>query len=102
MGDSGYKRDSNQESLGDVINRMLKVYRLKSGLTETILRSDWKEIVGELIAKHTKDIKVKDGKLFIQVDSAALKQELHYQREEIAGNVNKHLEEDLVKEVVIR
>jgi len=31
-----------------------------------------------------------------------MKQELHYQREGIMANVNKHLEQDLIKEVLIQ
>ncbi len=97
-----YKRKSNQESLGDAINRMLKVYRLKSGLTETILKSDWEQIVGSLIATHTTDILIRGKKLIIKVNSAALKHELYYQREDIARNVNDHLKEELVEEVLVQ
>lgn len=97
-----YKRKNNQESLGEVINRMLRVYRLKSGLTETILKSDWEKIVGSLIATHTTDILIRGKKLIIKVNSAALKHELHYQREDIARNVNQHLQEELVEEVLVQ
>jgi len=81
---------------------MLKVYRLKSGLTETILKSDWEQIVGSLIATHTTDILIRGKKLIIKVNSAALKHELYYQREDISRNVNDHLKEELVEEVLVQ
>ena len=102
MSKSPYKRKSNQESLGDAIDRLLKVYRLKSGLTETILKSNWPQIVGPLIAGHTSDILIRGNKLIIKVNSAALKHELHYQREDIARNVNEHLKEELIAEVLVQ
>ena len=96
-----YKRKKNQESLGEVINRMLRVYRLKSGLTETILKSDWEKIVGSLIATHTTDILIRGKKLIIKVNSAALKHELHYQREDIGMNVKQDRQGELVGEVLV-
>ncbi|MDP4662435.1 MAG: DUF721 domain-containing protein [Salibacteraceae bacterium] len=96
------QRKTNQESLGDVIERMLKVYRLKSGLTEIALKSDWEKIVGSVIASRTDDILLRGNKLILKINSAAMKQELHYQREGIMANVNKHLEQDLIKEVLIQ
>ena len=96
------KRKTNQESLGQVIDRMLKVYRLKSGLTEIKLKSDWAEIVGPAVAGRTDDIILRGGKLILRLSSAALRQELHYQREDIVRNVNQHLGEDLVKEVLLQ
>jgi len=96
------KRKTNQESLGQVIDRMLKVYRLKSGLTEIKLKSDWAEIVGPAVAGRTDDIILRGGKLILKLSSAALRQELHYQREDIVRNVNAHLGEDLVKEVLLQ
>lgn len=102
MSNSAYKRKSNHESLGDAIDRLLKVYRLKSGLTETILRSNWESIVGSMIASKTDDLVIRGNKLIIRINSAALKQELHYQRSDIMRNVNKHLKEELITEVVLQ
>ena len=96
------KRKTNQESLGQVIDRMLRVYRLKSGLTEIPLKSDWEKIVGPAVASRTDDILLRGGKLILKLSSAALRQELHYQREDIVRNVNTHLGEDLVKEVLLQ
>lgn len=96
------QRKSNQESLGQVIDRMLKVYRLKSGLTEINLRSDWESIVGSVVAGRTDEILLRGGKLIIKINSAAMRQELHYQRTSIMESVNKYLEEDLIKEVLIQ
>jgi predicted nucleic acid-binding Zn ribbon protein len=96
------KRKSNQESLGDAIDRLLRVYRLKSGLTEFTVKSNWEEIVGHVIAGHTQDVLLRGRKLIIKVDSAALKHELHYQREDIMRNVNEHLKDEWVEEVLIQ
>ncbi len=92
-------RNENQESLGEVINRMLEMYHLKSGLTEVTIRSEWENLVGALIASRTDEVFLRGQKLVIRLSSAALKQELHYQRQDIADNINRHFGRRVVETV---
>lgn len=96
------KRDSNQETLGQVIERMLNVYRLKSGVRQVDLMQHWPEIVGEAVAAKTDQIELRGEVLIIRMSSAAMKHELHYQRSQIAANVNAFFKEDIVKEIDLR
>lgn len=83
-------RKNNQESLGEVIDRLLETYHLKSGLTEITIRSEWETIVGSVIASRTDEVKLRGQKLIVRLNSAALKQELHYQKSDMLENINKH------------
>tara|TARA_B100000902_G_C27007283_1_gene762912 strand:+ start:376 stop:675 length:300 start_codon:yes stop_codon:yes gene_type:complete len=96
------QRKSNQETLGGVIDRMLDVYKLRSGLTELSIKSDWVKIAGPVIAERTDEVLLKGSKLIIRLNSAALRQELHYQREQLMRNVNEHIGNDVVKEVYLQ
>lgn len=95
-------RKTNQESLGEVIDRMLDYYRLRSGLTQISLQSDWEKIVGSVVANRTEEVLLRGGKLIIRMNSAAMRHELHYQRSEIRDNVNKFIGRDTVKEVLLQ
>lgn len=95
-------RKTNQESLGQVIDRMLDFYRLRSGLTQISLQSDWEKIVGAVIASRTEEVLLRGGKLIIRLNSPALRQELHYQRNEIRDNVNAFIGRDTVTEVLLQ
>jgi hypothetical protein len=95
-------RKSNQESLGAVIERLLDVYRLRSGLTEVSIQSEWTKIVGPAIASRTGEVKLKGSKLIIRLNNAALKHELHYQRDQIRSNVNEFIGSEMIKEVVLQ
>ncbi|GAB4379965.1 MAG: DUF721 domain-containing protein [Salibacteraceae bacterium] len=95
------RRKSNQEDLGQVIERLLDVYRLRSGLTEISIRSSWAEIAGPAIAQRTQEIMIRGDKLIVKVNSAALKQELIHQREALCENVNRHFNKKLIREVQI-
>ncbi len=81
---------------------MLEQYRLKGKLNQSRIRNQWERMMGPSIAGYTRDIKLYRGKLFITIESAALRQELSYGKEKIKRNLNEELGEEAIKEVVIR
>jgi predicted nucleic acid-binding Zn ribbon protein len=91
----------NLSSLGDAIDRFLKQNRLDKKIDTSALTVHWKEIAGEMIAKHTVRLFLKEHTLFVQVDSAALKNELHFLKAELIRNVNQYVKKELVKELVL-
>lgn len=95
-------RKSNQESLGDVIDRMLDVYKLRSGLTEINIQSDWAKIAGPAIASRTDEVLLKGGNLIIRLSSPTLRQELHFQRQQILENVNTYIGKPIVTKVILK
>lgn len=88
-------------SLGDAIEQMLKTYKLKSKLQEAQLVDCWADIVGKMIEKHTRDIQLKNKKLFIKLDSPVVRQELTYSRSKIMEKVNLALGGNFVEEVIL-
>jgi predicted nucleic acid-binding Zn ribbon protein len=91
---------SNDRPLKDVILEFLRKYRLEQHLEETRLAGDWEKVAGKLIASHTGNVRVRDGVLFVRVDSAALRQELQYRKEKLIGLLNKQAGKNLVKDIV--
>jgi len=81
---------------------MLEQYRLKGKLNQSRIRNQWERMMGPSIASYTRDIKLYRGKLFITIESAALRQELSYGKEKIKRNLNEELGEEAIREVVIR
>ena len=58
--------------------------------------------MGTYITNHTTRIFYKQGKLFVYLESSALKKELFMARTKIIANLNERLEEDLIQELIIR
>ena len=81
---------------------MVETYRLKARLNQTKIQAIWESLMGQSIAKYTKDIKIRKNKLYLTIESAPLRQELSYGKEKIAKMINQELGEDFIKEVVIR
>jgi len=82
-------KKSNEILLKDAIEAFLKENKLEDKLNETRLISAWENVAGRLIARHTVHIYVKDRVLQIKVDSAALREELTYQRSKLIKKLNK-------------
>ena len=94
-------KDNNLHSIGDAIKKMVKDYHLKEKLTEVQLNEGWERIMGKMIAKHTTQIFIHEGKLHLHLDSAPLKQELMFARTKIKEVLNKEAGEEVITEVVI-
>jgi hypothetical protein len=96
-------RKSNLISLGDAINQILKQERLDVKLSRFSVKNAWSEIAGSMIANHTISIGFDDQKnLFLNLDSAAVKNEVMYSKESIVKKINQFCGYELVKNIVIK
>jgi predicted nucleic acid-binding Zn ribbon protein len=82
-------KKSNEILLKDAISAFLKDNNLEAKLEETRVINSWEEVVGKLIARHTDQMQIKDRVLYVKVDSAALREELSYQRSKLVKSLNK-------------
>ncbi|MBI1223544.1 MAG: DUF721 domain-containing protein [Bacteroidetes bacterium] len=80
---------SDIKPLGKVLEDLLRTYRLQSKVNEVNLIREWENIVGPLIAKKTEKIILKNKVLHITINSAPLKQELNYSKDQILGLVEE-------------
>ena len=95
-------KDPNVVSLGDAIRSILNKYRLDQKFNEAGLINSWEQVVGAMIARHTVQLSVFRRTLFVEVDSASLRNELTYAREKIRTALNKAAGADIIDEVVFK
>ncbi len=95
-------KKSNLIKLGDAISQLFKQENLDVKISQFTVKNSWKEIVGDLVAKNTKEIFFNDKIIFVTLDSAALKHELSFRKEEIVGNINTFCGYKLVDQIVLR
>ncbi|RYD71666.1 MAG: DUF721 domain-containing protein [Sphingobacteriales bacterium] len=87
-------------SLKDAIEKLLHTYKLKSKVQEAQLVAAWESIMGKMIERHTRDLYIKNKKLFVKLDSAVVRQELMYARTTVLEKVNQELGARVIEEVV--
>lgn len=93
---------SNGRPLKEVVMEILRKYRLEDHLDETRVLENWGKICGSMIAAHTTQLSVKNGILFVSVDSAALRQELQYQKDKLLEKLNKEAGRSLIGNIIFK
>ncbi len=92
----------NEHSLKEVIDQLLKAYKLDDKLAERRLIASWESVMGAMIAKHTKDLYIKHQQLFVTLDSAALRNELSLAKTKIVKMLNDEVGSQVIVEVILK
>ena len=61
-------RKANDKSLKEAIEQMMQVYKIKRKFAETGVIQNWSQFVGKAVANRTKEIFIRDKKLFLFAD----------------------------------
>ncbi len=93
-------RKSSAVSVGDAIEEFLHTHRLKTKFNETYVVSAWEKIMGKAISSRTLKIYVFEKKLFLQVDSSPLRNELLIGKSKIIRLVNEDVGSQTIEDVV--
>ncbi|NLF43573.1 MAG: DUF721 domain-containing protein [Bacteroidales bacterium] len=93
---------NNEQTLKEALEALVKAYRMEDKLQEIDIQHAWESAMGKLIAKHTKEIRFKNGQLFVVITIPPLKEELLYTREKVIAHLNKELGKDLIRELIIK
>ena len=95
-------RKSNDQTLKEAVDSMLKAYRLDDKMRQVKLIDSWDKIMGPTVANRTVEIKIFDKKLFVKLNSASLRQELFQEREKIKKLLNDEAEAIVIDEIVFQ
>ena len=96
------KRKSNTETMQSLMMRLLAAYGLKDGMDKYRLIESWEKILGPYIAGKTEKIELKKGKLYIKLNSAALRNELSVSKSKLIIKLNDFLEKKVIQDIIFR
>ena len=91
---------TNDKTLKEAIEQMLQVYKIKRRFDETGITTAWPELVGKSVANRTKEIFIRDKKLFLRIESSVIKNELVMMRTQIIDKINNEAKSVLVEEII--
>ena len=86
--------------LKDAIDMMLDKYRLRNRFDQSYVVAHWSKIMGSTIGSRTKNVYIRDRTLFLQIESAPLRNELVRAKSKIIELINREMKSDLVEDVV--
>ena len=87
--------------LGELIRQFYETRRGAGYLDEVKAVNSWKEVVGTFVASHTTDLYIRNGILFVRVDSDALRTELSYSKSVLVKDLNAIAGRDVINEIVL-
>jgi predicted nucleic acid-binding Zn ribbon protein len=88
------------ESLGGVLQNLLRNLGLEKRIKEQELVLNWDKIVGEKIADKAKAYKIEGNKLFVRVESSCWRNELFYLKKDIIEKLNNSVKKEIVKDII--
>ncbi len=94
------KRSSTQP-LKEVIQEYLEALKMNSKLKEVSLISNWENMVGRSVARATKDIYIKDKKLFVVLKSSVVRNELALIKEPLIRRMNEEAKAEVIVDLVL-
>lgn len=94
-------RKYTDQTLKSLINEMLKNSGMDKKYSELEVAKVYREVVGDLIARKTLDVRMRNKTLIIKLDSGPLKEELAHSKRRIVGLVNEKMGAVVVEEVEI-
>lgn len=91
---------SNEFTLKQAIQALINNFKIEERLNETAIISEWEIIVGKMIARHTSNIYIKNKILFVELDNAALRNELGYAKTKLIAAVNAAVKENVITDIM--
>ncbi len=98
-GESG--RSGQPVRLADAIRQLLQSYRIESRFDEARLVEAWENLVGKPIARRTRKVYVRNKVLFVEMESAALRQDMNLHRQKLMELIRSQFGESAIREIRI-
>jgi predicted nucleic acid-binding Zn ribbon protein len=94
-------RKSNEQPIKAAIEEFLDRYRLRDKLSQAKVIQAWEKVVGEMVAKNTSQLHIRNKVLYVKVNSAPLRNELLFARTKIMNALNKEAGAEVITEIVL-
>jgi hypothetical protein len=86
-------------SVGDIFAQFIQGTELEKNLLEKQVIQSWPKVMGNMVANLTGKIEMKNGVLFVQICSAALRQQLFECRYDVLKKINQEINSNFVKDI---
>ncbi len=93
------KRKSNESTLKEAIDRLLKAYKLEGKMDELTVIDRWEKIMGKPIALRTEEIKIQNKVLMVKLNSSVMRSELQAAKAKIIQMINNDAGKELINDV---
>ncbi len=84
------------EKIELALRAFLRANGLETPLLQRRLIAAWPEIAGQTVARHTKDVAIRNQTLVVQLDAPALRSDLTMRTTELIRQLNAHVGANII------
>jgi hypothetical protein len=95
-------KNNHQFTIAEALQLLTGDKRINKGLVESAVKQQWKDIMGDTIAKHTTAIYLKGTELIVYFNSAIVKNEFIYNKDKAVSLINEGLGYEAITDLIIR
>ena len=88
--------------IGELFDQLFKSPNIAAKIAEGGLPNTWRQVVGPIVAEHTRQVRFVKGTLYVHVTSAVIRTELMMQRQALVTAINRECGVDIIREVVVQ
>lgn len=92
----------NTQLISVILKEFIKEEQLEDGLLRTRIFKVWDLIVGDSGARATSNKFFKDGVLYCTINSSIIRTQLYYRKEDIVAQINKMLNDDVIRKLILK
>ena len=94
-------RQGKTLGMEELMEGYLKKMKLFGQYKEREVLLVWEEVVGEMIAKRTKTLRISEGKLWVSFSSAVVKNDILLAKEGLLKALNDRVGGEVVKDIIV-
>ncbi|MDE5421242.1 DUF721 domain-containing protein [Ancylomarina sp. DW003] len=95
-------RRSKTQKIEELVKLVLKEQGLDTKLKELELIKAWENVIGKNVANATTNLYIKNRKLFVQVRSSIVRNELMLIKTGLIQALNKEVGDNIIDDIVVR
>ena len=95
-------RRSETSSIKDLVNALMKKYGADEKIAENRLIMAWDELLGKTVGKYSKNLYIRNRKLYVTVNSSIVKVELQMIKDQLIKRLNEKAGKDIIDQIIIR
>ncbi|KWW30777.1 MAG: hypothetical protein AUK63_756 [bacterium P3] len=93
---------TNEHHISDLLSELYRQNDMSSIVDVYQVRSAYKQVVGELIARLTQSLRFESGNLYVRLHSAALRHEMSMRQQSLMDKINELLGRNVVQRIVFQ
>ncbi|MCK4749124.1 MAG: DUF721 domain-containing protein [Bacteroidales bacterium] len=90
------------KKIDSLLQQFVKANNLERGLAEYRLMKSWKDLLGITISKKTKDMYIRNRKLFVSLNSSVVRNELAMIKDTLIGRLNEAAGMNVIDDIILK